>query len=124
MLRDVFGPYADELATSLAATNIKSECLPAVSHDTVHAADGADSTLAISYLQKAMLSGHVSILEFTREALEAHLQTLVDVGLFASGTDARAGCMRRHGGMLSSHTLKWLAQRKAARHWWRTAVQT
>ena len=95
MLRDVFGPCADELAKCLGATNIMSHCLPAVAHDAVHAAAGADTKLAISYLHKAMLSGHVSILRYSRVALEAHLQTLVDVGLFASGTDARAGCMQQ-----------------------------
>ena len=114
MLRDVFGPCADELATSLRATNIKSECLPATAPGTVHAVAGGASRKAISCLHKAMLSGHVSILMYTREALEAHLQTLVDVGLFASGVDARAGCMQRHGWLLASHTLKWLAKRKAA----------
>ena len=114
MLRDVFGPCADDLATSLAATNIKPNCLPAVAHDAVHAAAGAYTKLAISCLHKAMLSGPAAILIFTREGLEAHLQTLVDVGLFASGAEARTGCMQRHGGLLVSHTLKWLAQRKAA----------
>ena len=95
MLRDVFGPCADDLATSLRATNIKSDCLPAVAHDAVYAA-AADSTLAISCLHKAMLSGPYSILAFTRDSLEAHLQTLVDVGLFASGVDARrAACCGR-----------------------------
>ena len=57
MLRDVFGPCADDLATSLGATNIKLHCLPAVAHDAVHAAAGAGSKLAISCLHKAMLSG-------------------------------------------------------------------
>ena len=114
MLRDVFGPYADELATSLRATNITSHCLPAVARDAVHAADGADSKLAISCLHKAMLSGPTEILKYSREGLEAHLQTRVDVGLFASAAEARAGCMQRHGGLLTARTLEWLVQRKAA----------
>ena len=113
MLRDVFGPCADGLATSLRATNIKPECLPAVAPGKLRTVAGAALGKPISCLHKAMLSGPDVILRCTREALEAHLQALVDVRLFASGAEARAGCMQRHLQLLTSHTLQWLVQRKA-----------
>ena len=114
-LRGVFGPAADDLARgTLSHTGITPACLPAVAHDTLDAAEQAKAGSAISCLHKAILSGPVTVIEWSPEGLEAHLRTLVAAGLFDSEDEARRGCMRRWNKLLASRTLKWYLQRREA----------
>ena len=117
MLRKVFQPWSDELVQDLSRTDITRECLPAVARD---APPPARTTLAAaserghcSLVHKAMLAGPAEVLCWTREGLEAHMRTLVAVGLFTTGADVRHECTLQLS-LLRSRKLEWYLARKAA----------
>ena len=100
MLREVFGPCADEIADDIRYTDITPACLPAIAHDGLDASKQAASTSghAISYLHKAILSGP-AIMQWSRAGLEKHMNTLVAGGLFA---DENGGPARMHAAEAAS----------------------
>ena len=100
MLREVFGPAADELAADIRRTGITPACLPAVAHDVAECHDAAADS-AMSCLHKAVLAGPADIMQWTQEGLEEHLRRLVAAGLFASEAEARRECMRRWNKLLT-----------------------
>ena len=112
MLREVFGPAADELAADIRRTGITPACLPAVAHD----AAGSCCSRGLGNLVPAQGGARWARRHhaWTQESVEEHLRKLVAAGLFASEAEARHECMRRWNKLLKSRTLEWLLQRRAA----------
>ena len=113
MLRDVFGPCADELADDIRHAGITSACLPAVAHDASTTSGAEESGQSISCLHKACLAGPIDVMQWSRWRLEQHLHNLVATGLFADGVQARRACMQ-DSNFLYTRSLRWLLERKAA----------
>ena len=117
MLRDAFQPWSDELAQDLSRTNITGECLPAVARNapppTLATLAAASERGRCSLVHKAMLAGPTSVLGWTREGLQAHMRTLVAVGLFVNEADAWRGCLLQLS-LLVSRKLEWYLARRAA----------
>ena len=113
MLRDVFGPCADELADDIRHTDITPACLPAVAHDVTTTPKSHQTNRSISCLHKACLAGPKHAMRWSRWQLEQHLHNLVAAGLFVDGASARRACMQDIR-FLHSHSLLWLLERKAA----------
>ena len=113
MLRDVFGPCADELADDIRHTNITPACLPAVAHDAPNSSGADQSGQSISCLHKACLAGSDNVMRWSRWRLEQHLHNLLAAGLFADGVEARRACMQ-DSTFLYNRSLRWLLERKAA----------
>ena len=113
MLRDVFGPFADELADDIRRTDITPACLPAVAHTASNSSGADQSGQSISCLHKACLAGPDNVMRWSRWRLEQHLHNLVVAGLVADGAEARRACMQ-DSRFLHIHSLRWLLERKAA----------
>lgn len=115
MLRGFFHPTSDELAAVLVESAITQACLPAAPPDLLARLPPRLPTdpSPLTRLHKAVLTGAVNVLVWSRDGLERHMQKLAAAGLCADAAVARRDCMRSPG-LLRPHTLEWFLVRKAA----------